>query len=69
MTITLEPLVRHSLANGKETIVVSRPAPPQPHITKSDQSLNASPAKATNLLQSFIEAYKEVESYRYVRRD
>ena len=69
MTITLEPLVRLSPANGKETILVSRPVPPQPRATQSDQPLNSTPARATNLLQSFIEAYKEVESFRYVRRD
>lgn len=69
MTITLEPIVRHSPADGKGTIVVSRSAPPPPHTTQSDKPLNPSSAKATNLLQNFIEAYKEVDSYRYVRRD
>lgn len=69
MTITLEPLVRHSPANGKETIVVSRPTPPQPHVTQQDRPLNSNPAKSTDLLQRFIEAYSEVKSYRYVRRD
>lgn len=67
MTITLEPSVRHSAVIGKETIVNPRLTAPPP-TAQSDQPLNSSPAKSTNLLQNFIEAFKEVESYRYVRR-
>ena len=69
MTSTLEPLVHQSPTNGKETTIVPTPVPPQPCTTQSVQPLNSTSAKATNLLQSFLEAYKEVESYRYVRRD
>ena len=71
MTITLEPLIRQTTAaaGGKDAIVNSRSAPPPQHTTQTDQPLNSSPAKSTNLLQNFIEAFKEVESYRYVRRD
>lgn len=66
MTITLEPLVRRLTLHGKETISNARPLPQTTH---SDQRLNPSPAKSTDLLQRFIEAFKEVESYRYARRD
>jgi hypothetical protein len=69
MTINIEPPARHSVVNGKETIADVRPAPALPRTTHSDQPLNSSPAKSTNLLQNFIEAFKEVESYRYVQRD
>ena len=69
MTILPEPVVRQSPVNAKEPIPLSRSAPPQPQTTQSDQPLNSSSAKATDLLQRFIEAYNEVESYRYVRRD
>lgn len=66
MTITLEPLVRRLTIHGKETISNARPLPQTTH---SDQRLNPSPAKSTDLLRRFIEAFKEVESYRYARRD
>lgn len=72
MTITLElepPVVRHSAVNGKETIINVRSTAPPPQTTQSTQPLSSSSAKSTNLLQNFIEAFKEVESYRYVRRD
>jgi hypothetical protein len=71
MTITLEPSIRQTPAvgGGKEAIANPRSAPPPQYTTQTDQPLNPSPAKSTNLLQNFIEAYKEVESYRYVRRD
>jgi len=60
MTITLEPLVRHSTVSGKETIINVRP----PHTIHSEHPLNPSPAKSTNLLQRFVEDFKEVDSYR-----
>jgi len=70
MTITLEPLVRHSAVHGKEAIVHTRSVPPPPpQTTRSDQPLNSSPARSTNLLRTFIEGFKEVDSYRCVRRD
>lgn len=69
MTITLEPLVRHSTLGGKDVLVTARPTPTLPQTTQTDQPLNSSPAKSTSLLQGFIEAFKEVESYRYVRRN
>lgn len=61
MTIALEPSVRHSTISGKETIVNVLPPP---HTTHSEQPLNSSPAKSTNLLQRFVEDFKEVDSYR-----
>ena len=64
MTITLEPSVRHSAASGKEAIVGPRLTAPPPQTTQSDQPLSSSSAKSTNLLQNFIEAFKEIESYR-----
>jgi len=63
MTITLEPLIRRSTVSGKEAVVNVNVQPP-PHATHSDQPLNSSPAKSTNLLQRFVEDFKEVESYR-----
>lgn len=69
MTITLEPVVRRSTISGKEAIAIAQAVPqPPPTTTRPDQPLASTPAKATNLLQNFIEAYKEVDSYRYVSR-
>ena len=69
ITLELEPLVRLSAVGAKETIVNIRPAAPSPQTTQPDQPLTPRSAKSTNLLQNFIESFKEVESYRYVRRD
>ena len=69
ITLELEPLVRLSAVSAKEAIVNIRPAPPPPQTTQPDQPLPSRSAKSTNLLQSFIEGFKEVDSYRYVRRD
>ena len=69
ITLELEPLVRLSAVGGKETIVNIRPAPPPPQTTPPEQPLPSRSAKSTNLLRNFVEAFKEVESYRYVRRD
>jgi len=68
ITLELEPLVRLSAIGGKETIVNIRPAAPPPQTAQPDQPLTSRSAKSTNLLQNFIESFKEVESYRYVRR-
>jgi phenylalanine ammonia-lyase len=65
MTITLEPVVRRSTISGKEAIAIAQSVPqPPPTTTRPDQPLASTPAKATNLLQNFIESFKEVDSYR-----
>ena len=61
MTITLEPLVRRSTISSKETIL--NVLPPL-RATHPDHPLTSSPAKSTNLLQRFIEDFREVESYQ-----
>lgn len=59
MTVTLESLVRYSPAlttNGKGTAIVNG----------NGYAIPVTPSvKSTNLLASFIESYKQIETYRY----
>lgn len=66
MTITIESSTRRPTLSSKDAIVNARsPQPqPQPPAPKPSQPLNSSSAKSTNLLQNFIEAYREVEACR-----